>query len=83
MSLKKPIVQYTLKEGMYSAGGASLYAKNTDTKDFAVKIMILMDDEKKRKNMGNLGYKRVVNKLSWGIQELNLIQQYKKIFTYY
>src|SRR5690606_38072246 len=34
MALKKPIVQYDLKEGRFSAQAASLYAVNTSTSDF-------------------------------------------------
>src|ERR1044071_9876021 len=53
MALKKPIVQYNLKEGRVSAGEASLYAENTSTEDFGEKIMWLLDNEETRKYMGN------------------------------
>jgi glycosyltransferase involved in cell wall biosynthesis len=79
MALKKPIVQYNLKEGRYSAGEASLYAKNTDPIDFAEKIMALLDDPKKRKQMGEFGYKRVVNELSWDHEQGNLVDHYRKV----
>ena len=39
MALKKPIVQFDLKEGRLSALEASLYANNTSTEDFAEKII--------------------------------------------
>src|SRR5262249_17474099 len=39
MALGKPIVQFDLKEGRFSAGEASLYADNTNqVSDFAAKI---------------------------------------------
>ena len=38
MTLKKPIVQFDLKEGRASAGEASLYARRNDPVDFADKI---------------------------------------------
>src|SRR5205823_7212122 len=59
MALKKPIVQFDLKEGKFSAKKASLYAK--DVKDFAEKINELLDNEELRKQMGEFGYNRVVN----------------------
>ena len=79
MALKKPIVQYNLKEGKFSAQEASLYAKNTDPKNFADKIMMLCDDGDLRKKMGDFGYKRVVEDLSWDIESVKLIDFYKKV----
>lgn len=80
MALKKPMIQYDLKEGKYSAQKASLYAKNTSTEDFAEKIMYLMDNEQKRKEMGEYGYQRVINELSWEHESKKLIDFYSEIF---
>jgi glycosyltransferase involved in cell wall biosynthesis len=80
MALKKPIVQYTLKEGQFSAQEASLYAKNTDPIDFAEKIIQLLDDEALREKMGEFGYNRVKKELSWEIESQNLVKIYKKVF---
>lgn len=79
MALKKPIVQYDLKEGRVSAREASLYAENTTPKDFADKIMWLLDNEEQRVIMGNYGYNRVVNELSWDFESKNLIKFYKRV----
>jgi glycosyltransferase involved in cell wall biosynthesis len=79
MALKKPIVQYDLKEGRVSAQEASLYAKNTSTEDFAEKIMCLLDNEEKRNYMGNYGYHRVVNELSWDFESKKLVNFYKRV----
>jgi len=81
MALKKPIVQYDLKEGRFSAQGASLYAKNTDPIDFAQKIIQLLDDEHLRIQMGNYGYNRVISELSWDYESEKLINLYKKVFN--
>jgi len=78
MALKKPIVQYTLKEGKFSAQEASLYAKNTDPIDFAEKILSLLDDTGLRVKMGEFGYDRVLNKLSWDYEKDKLISIYRK-----
>ncbi len=79
MALKKPIVQYDLKEGRFSAQRASLYAENTSTKDFAEKILYLLDNPQKGMEMGEFGYKRVVNELSWEFESKKLISFYKKV----
>lgn len=81
MALKKPIVQYTLKEGRFSAQGASLYAKNTDPIDFADKIIELMDNESLRNKMGDFGYNRVVSELSWEFESKKLVSFYKKVLN--
>jgi glycosyltransferase involved in cell wall biosynthesis len=80
MALKKPIVQFDLKEGRLSAQEASLYASNTSTEDFANKIMWLLDNPGEGKRMGDFGYSRVVNELSWNHESVKLINFYKNIF---
>lgn len=81
MALKKPIVQYDLKEGRFSAQNASLYADNTDTDDFARKIIWLIDNPDKRKEMGEYGYSRVINELSWDHESKKLIDFYNIILS--
>jgi glycosyltransferase involved in cell wall biosynthesis len=78
MALKKPIVQYDLKEGRFSAQEASLYA--SDTKDFAEKIIWLLDHPEKRKEMGDFGYNRIINELSWDYESKKLISFYQMVF---
>jgi glycosyltransferase involved in cell wall biosynthesis len=79
MALKKPIVQYSLKEGKLTAKKASLYAKNTDTKDFAEKIIWLLDHKEERIKMGEYGYMRIIKKLSWEHESKKLINIYKNV----
>ena len=79
MALKKPIVQFDLKEGRFSAQNASLYA--ADVKDFARKIIKLIDDESLRAVMGLCGYNRVVKKLSWDYESKKLIAFYKEVLN--
>jgi glycosyltransferase involved in cell wall biosynthesis len=81
MALKKPIVQFDLKEGKLSAQKASLYAENTSTKDFADKIISLLDNEKARVEMGQYGYDRIINQLSWQHESQKLIHLYDTIFN--
>ncbi len=79
MALKKPIVQFDLKEGKFSAQKASLYAKKGDVEDFAKKILFLLENKQLRESMGNYGYKRLIEVLSWDKQKKNLLELYKKV----
>ena len=79
MALSKPIVQFDMKEGRYSALESSLYAKSNDYKDFADKILQLLDDSSMRKTMGEFGRSRVFQKLSWEHEAPNLIDAYKHV----
>ncbi len=79
MALRKPIVQYNLKEGRASALEASLYAENDDTADFANKIMHLLDHPEDREHMGTFGYNRVLNELSWDYERVRLVDFYQRV----
>ncbi len=79
MAFGKPIVQYTLKEGRFSAGEASLYAKNTDVKDFGDKILWLLDHPEEAQKMGAFGRHRVETALSWNYEKPKLVGAYKKL----
>jgi glycosyltransferase involved in cell wall biosynthesis len=79
MAFAKPIVQYSLKEGSFSAGKSSLYAKNTDTIDFANKIIWLVEHPEEAKKMGEWGRERVEKELSWDFEKPKLISAYKKL----
>lgn len=83
MALGKPIVQFDLTEGRYSAQDASLYASNNDAKDLAEKIMQLLADPKQRKRMGEYGRDRVMNELSWEHTSKALLRGYEKLFSGY
>jgi glycosyltransferase involved in cell wall biosynthesis len=83
MALKKPIVQFDLKEGRYSAQEASLYAINTSPEDFAMKIIWLLDHPEERVKMGECGYNRVIQELSWDHESRKLIALYSQIFNRY
>lgn len=81
MALKKPIVQYDLKEGRFSAQDASLYALNTSTEDFAEKMMWLLDNKEERERMGNYGYNRILTELSWEYEKVKLTDFYSRVFN--
>ena len=82
MALEKPIVQFDLKEGRYSAGKASLYASKDDTvADFAAKILWLLDHPEVRKDMGAFGRQRVEQQLAWRYSETHLLAAYERAFA--
>jgi glycosyltransferase involved in cell wall biosynthesis len=80
MAFGKPIVQFDLTEGRFSAQKASLYAKRNDEVDFAEKILDLVDNEALRKEMGEFGRQRVSNELEWKYEAPKLLAAYAHLF---
>jgi glycosyltransferase involved in cell wall biosynthesis len=81
MALAKPIVQYDLKEGRFSAGGSSLYADGKDLiPDFANKILWLLEHPEERAKMGEFGRRRVESELAWEYSVQNLLAAYDRAF---
>ncbi|MEO9461521.1 MAG: glycosyltransferase family 4 protein [Marinomonas sp.] len=78
MAYSKPIVQFDVTEGRFSAGPASLYAAANDPVDMAAKIMALVDDPVQREMMGKLGRERVASQLNWQHQIAPLLGAYKQ-----
>ncbi len=79
MALKKPIVQFDLKEGRFSAQEASLYVEASNTTDFAEKVIYLLDNPEVRTKMGEIGYHRILNVLSWNYEKKKLLDFYAKV----
>ncbi len=83
MALGKPIVQFDLKEGRYSAQQASLYADNgNQVADFADKILWLLDHPDERKRMGEFGRNRVEKELAWEYSVENLLAAYRRALNH-
>lgn len=81
MALGKPIVQFDLSEGRFSAQQASLYAAANDPLDMAGKIVELLDDPQRRARMGEFGRYRVENELEWRYEAPKLLAAYEHLFT--
>jgi glycosyltransferase involved in cell wall biosynthesis len=77
MALGKPIVQFDLTEGRFSAQEASLYAAKNDPRDMAAKIGELLDDPGRRARMGAYGRRRVENELEWRFEVPKLLAAYE------
>jgi glycosyltransferase involved in cell wall biosynthesis len=79
MALGKPIVQFDLKEGRFSALEASLYAsKQEGARDFAQKIIWLLDRPGERRKMGEFGRKRIEEELAWNYSVPSLLAAYRE-----
>ena len=80
MALGKPIVQFDLKEGRFTAQEASLYSSTQDpVTEFATKILWLLDHPEERKRMGEFGSKRVEHELAWKYSVANLLLTYQHV----
>jgi len=77
MALGKPIVQFDLTEGRFSAEEASLYARPNDSADFARKLCELLDDPERRSRMGAIGRARIEAGLAWHHQIPRLLEAYE------
>jgi glycosyltransferase involved in cell wall biosynthesis len=81
MALGKPMVQFDLAEGRFSAREASLYARKNDAWDLAEKIVQLLDDPQRRRLMGACGRRRVENELEWRYERPKLLAAYDALWT--
>src|SRR5262245_25397509 len=80
MALGKPIVQFDLAEGRFSAQQASLYARRNDAVDLARKIAELLDDPARRAAMGAFGRRRVESELEWRYEAPKLVYAYDTLW---
>ena len=78
MALGKPIVQFDLKEGRFSAMDASLYCADEEkVQGFAEKILWLLDSPVERARMGEFGRRRIETDLAWQYSVPNLLAAYE------
>ena len=80
MALGKPIVQFDLAEGRFSAQEASLYSRPNDSLDLARKIVELLDNCELRHRMGALGRRRVEITLAWQHEAPKLLAVYERLW---
>ena len=76
MALGRPMVLYDLAGHRAAAGGAALYARPGDERDFALKISQLIDDRALAQRLGELGRERFHEQLSWERMGANLVAAY-------
>jgi glycosyltransferase involved in cell wall biosynthesis len=81
MALGKPIVQFDLREGRFSAREASLYTRKNDPVGLARGILSLLADPGMRARMGAYGRRRVENELEWRYEAPKLLAAYDAVFA--
>lgn len=79
MAFRRPIVQFEVTEGRFSAQEASLYATPNDPVDLAAKILHLIDHPEERERRGKIGYERVASQLSWHHEVKHLVAAYERV----
>jgi len=77
MAMARPIVSFDLKESRYSAGDSAVYARPNDIREFADRIIELLNDPECRERMGRIGYERLKGELSWAYNKDRLIYAYR------
>lgn len=77
MSLGKPIVQFEVTEGRFSAQSSSAYAKPNDSKSFAEELRRVLFDKELATQMGMYGRKRFDEELCWERQVPQLVRAYQ------
>ena len=79
MAMSCPVVAYELSESRVAAGDAAVYAEPNDVASYAACIEALLDDPRRRAEMGRLGRERVESELSWEHSERNLAAAYTSV----
>jgi glycosyltransferase involved in cell wall biosynthesis len=78
MAYALPVVLFDLKEGRRIAESAALYASPDDAIDFAEKIIRLLNSESLRRELGELGRRRVEDRLNWDVEKVSLLDAYER-----
>lgn len=76
MALGKPIVQFDVTEGRFSAGHSSAYARPNDARSFAAELKKILSNKQLALEMGSFGKQRFEQELCWEQQVPKLIHAY-------
>jgi glycosyltransferase involved in cell wall biosynthesis len=68
MAFGLPVVAFDLRETRVSAAGAAMYAKPNEVADLARVLVALLDDPGRRREMSEIGLRRVEDELAWSNQ---------------
>jgi glycosyltransferase involved in cell wall biosynthesis len=79
MAFEMPVVSFDLRETRVSAGDAALYAQPNETREFARLVLELIDDEDRRRAMGELGRARIVDALAWEHQRRDYVAVFDEL----
>ena len=79
MAFELPVVAFDLRETRVSAGDAAVYVTPNDEREYAEAIVALMDDERRRLQMGKRGRVRVEQELAWSYQRRAYLTVYRQL----
>lgn len=79
MAFELPVVAFDLVETRVSADDAAIYAEPNRVDDFADRVLELLDDDVRRKQMGAAGRRRVDDVLAWSKQVPSYVGVYDRL----
>ncbi len=79
MAFELPVVAFDLKETRVSAEHAACYVPDGDIAGFARAIVGLLDDEPRRRAMGEIGRARIEGAYGWPYQEAAYVRVYDRL----
>jgi glycosyltransferase involved in cell wall biosynthesis len=79
MAFELPVVAFDLKETRVSADNAAVYVEPNDVAAYARAISELLDDPRRRRDMGQQGRQRVVDVLAWQHQAPLYVSAYERL----
>ncbi len=79
MAMARPMVSFDLVEARVSAGDSAVYVEPNDELAFAKAIDALLRDPERRRRMGEAGYRRVAQDLSWDVSRRVLVRFYEDL----
>jgi len=77
MGAGKPIVAFDLVETRFSAQDAALYSNNGSEREFAARLVELMDNSELRNELGQRGKNRILKELAWQYSAVQLLNAYR------
>jgi glycosyltransferase involved in cell wall biosynthesis len=79
MAYGLPVVAFDLTETRVSAGGAAVYARPNDVREYAAALDALLDDPERRAAMGRVGRRRIEEALAWEHQAVRYVEVYHRL----
>jgi len=79
MALGKPIAAFGLVETRRVCGDAALYAPDADPRSLAGCVLTLLDDRRRRAELGARGRRRVEGSFAWVCSEPALLEAYARL----
>lgn len=79
MSCGRVTVSFDLLESRRTAGPAAIYVEKDDPALFGDAILAILDDTKKREELGRMALERVRTSLHWGLSRQVLLKAYQQM----